>query len=231
MKERDASRGSETSRRAFLLAASSAPAFVISSFEELSRAAPLPRPVPARLDLDRFVSDCVEAARESDPRAAVLEVLARTVRDPARVRDALGETRDAGLRVLHRSKTLTVFSATWTPNMTLMPHDHRMWAAIGLYAGREDNILWRRSPGRIEAFGAKALFEGDTVALEADAIHSVTNPLSRFTGGIHAYGGDFFDRARSQWNPETLAEEPSDGEAIRGIFRRENERARRCAAP
>ena len=230
MTKRDESRGSETSRRAFLLAASSAPAFVISTFEELSRAAPVTRPSPARMDLDRFVADCVAAGGESEPQAAVLEVIAKAVREPAALRAALGEPKEAGIRVLHRSKTLTVFSATWTPNMTLMPHEHRMWAAIGIYTGREDNILWRRSAARIEAFGAKALFAGDAVALEADAIHSVTNPLPRFTGGIHAYGGDFFDRARSQWDPETLSEEASDGETIRGIFRRENERAARCAA-
>ena len=66
--------------------------------------------------------------------------------------------------------------------------------------------------------------EGDVAALPVDTIHSVTNPLPRFTGGIHIYGGDFFNTARSQWNPETLDEEPSDGEVIRRIFERENER-------
>lgn len=76
----------------------------------------------------------------------------------------------------------------------------------------------------------RCIIAGDAVALPADAIHSVTNPLSRFTGGIHVCGGDFFATARSQWNPETLGEEPSDGETIRGIFRRENERMRRCEA-
>ena len=29
---------------------------------------------------------------------------------------------------------------------------------------------------------------------------------------------------RSQWNPESLEEEPSDGAVIKGIFERENER-------
>jgi methylmalonyl-CoA mutase cobalamin-binding domain/chain len=109
-------------------------------------------------------------------------------------------------------------------HMTLMPHNHLMWANIGIYTGREDNIMWRRSGGSIDACGAKALFEGDVAALSVDAIHSVTNPLLRFTGGIHIYGGDFFDTPRSLWNPETLEEEPSDGAVIRGIFERENER-------
>ena len=107
-----------------------------------------------------------------------------------------------------------------------MPHNHEMWAVIGIYTGREDNILWRRSERGVSAYGATCLFEGDTAALPHTAIHSVTNPLERFTGGFHVYGGDFFATERSQWNPETLAEEPSDGEVIRRIFERANVRLR-----
>jgi predicted metal-dependent enzyme (double-stranded beta helix superfamily) len=180
------------------------------------------------MDVERFVEDCIAANKEADSQTAVLDVLARAVRDPAAVSAAVGEPREAGMRVLHRSKTLTIFCATWTPRMNLMPHNHLMWANIGIYSGREDNILWRRVSGRIDAYSARALFRGDAVALPADVIHSVTNPLVRFTGGIHIYGGDFFATPRRQWNPETLAEEPSDGEVIRAIFDRENELLRRC---
>ena len=217
------------SRRDFLIAAAGASSLLASarSVRSDSAARPVGR---ASLDLVRFVAECVAASRESEAQSAVLEVLARTVRDPAAVRTALGEATEAGIRVLHRSRTLTIFSATWTPNMTLMPHNHRMWAAIGIYSGREDNILWKKAPEKIAAFGAKALFAGDATALPSDAIHSVTNPLPRFTGGIHVYGGDFFDTARSQWNAETLEEESSDGETIRAIFRKENERMQRCGA-
>jgi predicted metal-dependent enzyme (double-stranded beta helix superfamily) len=230
MKERDANAGLETSRRDFLVAAAGAPALLSALAARAD--APAFRPAArSAFDLDRFVADCVAANREPEPQAAVLEVLARAVRDPAAIRTALREPAEAGLRVLHRSRSLTIFNATWAPNMTLVPHNHRMWAAIGIHSGREDNILWSRSPGRISASGAKALFAGEAVALGADAIHSVTNPLPRFTGGIHVYGGDFFDTTRSQWNAETLEEGPSDGEAIRAIFRKENERMRRCAAP
>jgi len=80
--------------------------------------------------------------------------------------------------------------------------------------------------GRLQAHHAKVLFARDVAALPADAIHSVTNPLLRFTGAIHIYGGDFFHTPRSQWNPETLAEEPSDGATIQRIFELENERLR-----
>jgi len=176
------------------------------------------------MDIDRFVADCVTASEETEAQAAVNEVLARAVSTPDEVLAALGDPDKAGLNVLLSSPSLTIFSAAWTPQMNLMPHDHLMWANIGIYTGREDNIFWKRTSDGIEAYGADVLFVKDTAMLPEDALHSVTNPLQRFTGGIHIYGGDFFDTTRSQWNPETLEEEPSDGAKIREMFRRENER-------
>ena len=176
------------------------------------------------MDIERFVEDCVAANQEVDAQTAVKEVLARAVATPNDVLAALGEPSKAGLNVLLSSATLTIFAATWTPQMNLMPHDHLMWANIGIYTGREDNIFWKQSDDGIKAYEAAALFQKDVAALPDNAVHSVTNPLLRFTGGIHIYGGDFFDTTRSQWNPETLEEEPSDGAVIRGMFERENER-------
>jgi len=177
-----------------------------------------------KMDIDRFVADCIAANEGTDAQAAVNDVLARAVSTPADVLAALGDPDKAGLNVLHRSKTLTIFAATWTPQMNLVPHNHLMWANIGIYTGREDNIFWKRTPDGIKAYEAAALFVKDTAMLPVDALHSVTNPLQRFTGGIHIYGGDFFGTTRSQWNPETLEEEPSDGARIREMFQRENER-------
>jgi predicted metal-dependent enzyme (double-stranded beta helix superfamily) len=181
-------------------------------------------------DRDRFVAECVAANLERDGQSTVQEVLERAVRDADRVLAALGPPTAAGLDVLHRSATLTIFAAHWAPRMSLPAHEHRMWALIGLYTGREDNIFWRRTRGSLEAYGANVLFAGEVAALPADAVHSVTNPLPRFTGGIHIYGGDFFATPRTQWNSETLAAEPSDGATITAMFERENERLRKEAA-
>lgn len=176
------------------------------------------------MDIERFVAECIAVNEGAEAQVAVNEVLARAVSTPGTVLAALGDPEKAGLNVLLSSPTLTIFAATWTPQMNLMPHNHLMWANIGIYTGREDNIFWKRTSDGIKAFGADALFVRDTTMLPEDALHSVTNPLQRFTGGIHIYGGDFFDTTRSQWNPETLEEEPSDGAKIREMFRRENER-------
>lgn len=70
-----------------------------------------------------------------------------------------------GVYKLYHSDTLTILNVLWGPQMTLMPHNHDMWAVIGVYCGREDNIFWRRlsedADGRIEVAGAKSLAPGD----------------------------------------------------------------------
>jgi predicted metal-dependent enzyme (double-stranded beta helix superfamily) len=144
----------------------------------------------------------------------VLEVVAQAVADPQEILRALGEPRSAGLHPLFRSAELTILNVVWGPRMSQLPHNHKMWAVIGIYTGREDNIFWRRMPGhaksRIEAAGAKALGARDAVPLGHDLIHSVLNPIDRLTGAIHVYGGDFFTAPRSEWDPERLIEQPFD---------------------
>jgi predicted metal-dependent enzyme (double-stranded beta helix superfamily) len=85
-----------------------------------------------------------------------------------------------------------------------------MWAAIGIYAGQENNGFFRRSGASITESGGKELHERDVLMLGDDAIHSVTNPLRSYTGAIHVYGGDFVQQPRSQWDPASLVEEPYD---------------------
>jgi predicted metal-dependent enzyme (double-stranded beta helix superfamily) len=165
-------------------------------------------------DRDRFVSDCQAALEDAHAERAVREVVARAVDDPAAVLKRLGEPEQGGLQLIHKAPDLTIINVIWSKYMTILPHNHEMWAVIGIYTGREDNIFWRRikdeAGGRIEAAGAKALGVKDAVPLGKDIIHSVTNPIPRLSGAIHVYGGDFFGVDRSEWNPETLLERPYD---------------------
>jgi predicted metal-dependent enzyme (double-stranded beta helix superfamily) len=103
-----------------------------------------------------------------------------------------------------------------------------MWAVIGVYGGREDNIFWRRikdePEGRIEAAGAKSIGVRDVRPLGRDIIHSVTNPTSQFTAALHIYGGDFFAVERSMWDPLELTEEPYDIDKNAAVFAEANAR-------
>jgi predicted metal-dependent enzyme (double-stranded beta helix superfamily) len=178
-------------------------------------------------DLERFIADC-RAARRADPsHKLVREVVARAVSNPASVLKALGEPARSEVQRLFHSPDLTILNVIWAPKMTIMPHDHRMWAVIGVYTGREDNIFWRRvagsDKGKLEAAGAKALSEGDAEPLGHNIIHSVTNPIRRLTGAIHVYGGDFFHQQRSEWDPETLLEGQFDVERAMRQFEEANQ--------
>jgi predicted metal-dependent enzyme (double-stranded beta helix superfamily) len=176
-------------------------------------------------DVDRFIADCCGAAAASGS-PGVLEAVTRAVANPAEVLKALGEPQRAAVQVLHRSPEITVLNLIWGPRMCQLPHNHGMWAVIGIYTGREDNIFWRRPVGvlggRIEAAGARALSEREAVPLGPEIIHSVINPIKRLTGAIHVYGGDFFGVPRSEWDPEHLVEEPYDVEKTLALFEESN---------
>jgi predicted metal-dependent enzyme (double-stranded beta helix superfamily) len=175
-----------------------------------------------RFDRDQFIADCLTASKEVASQVAVRHVLNRAVSEPSAVLQALGEPKRAEMQKLFQSSLLTILNVIWAPWMTLLPHNHHMWALIGIYTGREDNIYWRRVPGKagglVEAMGAKALCEKETLSLGHEIIHSVTNPIPRLTGAIHVYGGDFFGVPRSEWDSETLLEHPCDGEKMQRRF-------------
>jgi predicted metal-dependent enzyme (double-stranded beta helix superfamily) len=177
-------------------------------------------------DLEQFVAECRTALKEKNSHKFIREVVARTISDPRAVLKALGEPKRAEMQKLYQADDLTILNVIWAPWMTLLPHNHKMWAVIGIYTGREDNIFWRRlSPsngGKLQAVGAKALCEKDAVPLGRDIIHSVTNPIPRLTGAIHVYGGDFFGVPRSEWDPETLLEQPMNGEKMLRRFEEAN---------
>ena len=173
-------------------------------------------------DPEQFISDCKEALAQDASHKAVKEVVERAISDPASVFRGLGEPNSGGIQKIYHSEDLTIVNVVWAPGMTVMPHNHRMWALIGVYAGREDNIFWRRIPnhqnGLVEAAGASSLGKGEVTPLGKDIIHSVTNPLMKLTGAIHVYGGDFFAVERSEWDPECLLERPYDVEKNMALF-------------
>jgi predicted metal-dependent enzyme (double-stranded beta helix superfamily) len=180
-----------------------------------------------RFDIDELIADCVAAQREAQPVLATRDILARVVADPDGVAEALPPL-EGGIGLLHHTTELTIMNIVWAPDMTLLPHDHRMWAAIAIYAGREDNTFFRRDAdrrGHIVETSGKEFAPGDVALLGDDAIHMVHNPLARFTGAIHVYGGDFVNEPRSQWGPGARVEQPFDMDFVLQEFADANARA------
>lgn len=159
--------------------------------------------------VERFVADCQEACATGPSR--VRDLIAQTISDPLDLLSALESPDVAGMRTVHRASDLTILHVVWGPKMEVLPHDHRMWAVIGVYAGCEVNRFWRRAIGRgLHSVAEATLWAGDAVLLDAGVIHSVANPLARSTGSIHVYGGDFFAVERSEWASGRAGEERFD---------------------
>ena len=132
--------------------------------------------------------------RSQIPEGQFERSLSRVVTD-----GALTERRaefTVGLHILYRSEDLTVLNVVWPPLMTLFPHDHRMWAAIGIYSGREDNAFYRRDGDRGHPFGGRELADGAVLLLGDDVIHSRPQP-----GPVCVYGRHSCLRGRFRGNP------------------------------
>ena len=173
-------------------------------------------------DVDGFIEECKGTIGESDAHKAVREVVQRTVAHPDDVLRGLGEPKRAGVETIYHGDDLTILNVLWGPRMTIHPHNHLMWAVIGIYGGQEDNTFYKRTDEGIEVASAQQLVTKDVAPLGVPVIHSVTNPLDKITAAIHVYGGDFFDTPRSEWDPESLAEHPYDVEHTKRVFEESN---------
>src|SRR5262245_27697252 len=106
-------------------------------------------------DLDTFLADCVAARAEPEPLLAIRARLDEVLTRPGEVADALPPDRAEFVR-LYASPDLTVLKVVWSPGKSIWPHDHRMWAAIGIYTGGEDNAFYRRTPDGLTGSGGKS---------------------------------------------------------------------------
>jgi predicted metal-dependent enzyme (double-stranded beta helix superfamily) len=173
-------------------------------------------------EVDEFVAQCRAALSEHTPQLAIKELLERAVSRPEEIAAALGPAMKAEIGTLYRGLDLTMLKVIWAPGMSIYPHDHRMWAVIGLYGGQEDNSFFRRRADGLDRVGGKELETRDAVLLGADVIHAVVNPQRIPAQAIHIYGGDFFAAKRSNWDSLTLDEHRSDGERTRRMFEEAN---------
>jgi len=167
---------------------------------------------------DELIAQCLDAVKAERAAVAAKEAVERAVRDRRLVEEL---PREAGIRTLYRAPDLTVLHVV-IPQRPMaapdpVPHNHLMWACIGLLHGGEDNAFFRRTGDTIEPSGGRVLAEGDVLAMGSDTIHAVKNPSSeRLSSALHVYGGDLIGTARSMWCEPGLREEPYDFASVVG---------------
>ena len=177
-----------------------------------------------KFSVDTFLGDIHTANADSSPRHAVCEVVARAVSDPEAMAQAFGPLTQGLSTVLLRSPELLVLHIVWPPEISVEPHEHNLWAVMGIYRGIEDNTFYRRTGSGIERQGTARLEPKDTRIMGEDAIHAVDIPTLAPTGAIHVYGGDLITVERSEFDPQTSEERPFDWKKSERQFEEMNAR-------
>jgi hypothetical protein len=177
-------------------------------------------------DLEAFVEACRRLVLQPHAPRLALELMREALADRAAV--AAGVTPLEGRAnaldaPLFRSPELTILNATLRPGFVSIPHDHGMWAVIGIYEGEEANTFYRRAVDGIEPSNQRTIHAGEAIILGEEVIHAIENPLPTPTLGLHVYGGDLVAARRSMWGPDGGREHPYD---IPQFFRWSGELAR-----
>lgn len=175
---------SKLSRRTFL---TSTAGLMAASACSVPNGTPSPEPPPP-FELSRFIDELQRA--RPDGQMAVETVIARAVSNPASVIRELGQPDQRAAALLYQGDGLSVYNIVFPPKAIIAAHDHLAWATIGVYAGSEENVMWKRENGVLERQGEASVKTGEVFSLPDKAIHSVTNPGEVSTAAIHVYGAD-----------------------------------------
>ena len=171
------------------------------------------------MDVTELIDACREAAGGNKPSRDVSELVTAFLRQP-NLPGLLGAGDRSTYEALYRGEDILVLHGVVPPTPSpVAPHDHRMWAVIGVYQGLEHNELFVRAEGGgLESVDRFTVVAGDVRTLDPSTIHSVQAGGDRYLGAIHVYGGDLFGAARSTWRGDV--EYPMDESALPAFFDR-----------
>jgi len=105
-------------------------------------------------DKSKFIVDCLTCLKTEDPIEAVKRLMKAILADPLTVTADLDNTLpdlqlSADYIFLHRSEELTILRVIMPAGLESPPHNHLVWAVIGVYKGQEDNTFYHRKNGAI----------------------------------------------------------------------------------
>lgn len=152
-------------------------------------------------DLDGFIRQLREVARQDDPEKKVRELMTEAFRDPKAIRAAI-PAYEKDDEILFEDDSVSIWFVRFVPGLHVPPHDHQTTATIGVYEGAEDNHFYLREPDRLVHKSTRRVGPGDVIALKPDGIHSVEAADGRDSCGIHVYLAELttIERSLFDWD-------------------------------
>ena len=163
--------------------------------------------------IEEFVANCSASVLEDRGPSATKEVVERAIADKRLVGELPFE---AGVKVLHAADDLTILHVVMAERPVgagkPIPHNHLMWALIGVMHGSEENEFFRRCGRTIEpSSDGRVIGEGEVLMMGDNTVHSVKNPSSeRLSSALHVYGGNLIAAEKTMWCEPGWTPEPFD---------------------
>lgn len=168
--------------------------------------------------MDRFAENLIKKWKEASlDREKILEITRDALKDPHKFKKLfpyLHEGKDLSTItlkdvIIYRDQNITIARVKIDKGFQFPPHNHRVWAVIGVDQGEEENIFFKKDEEHgLKEVGRKRIRAGEVMSLDKDIIHSMQNAFEGYTYGIHIYGGDFLSnwQERKRWDPDTFEE-------------------------
>jgi predicted metal-dependent enzyme (double-stranded beta helix superfamily) len=171
------------------------------------------------MDISELIDACREVSGGDTPTEDVSELVGTFLHQPD-LTGLVGAGDRSTYEALYRGEDILVLHGVVPPTPApVAPHDHRMWAVIGVYQGLEHNQLFARTEGGgLEPVDRFTVAAGEVRTLDPSTIHSVQARGDQYLGAIHVYGGDLFGTPRSTWVDDV--ECPMDESALPAFFER-----------
>jgi predicted metal-dependent enzyme (double-stranded beta helix superfamily) len=156
----------------------------------------------AMFSIDKFVRDCVTAAKGANREASVIELIENALKRADELASAF-EHMQGESDLVYADDDVTIYHERLTPNIQFPAHDHGMTAIVGVYSGEEIHTFYRRTDKGLERTGQRAIKAGEHICVQTGGIHNVLNTMDERSASIHIYLGNLTKENRSLWNPKT----------------------------
>ena len=153
----------------------------------------------SNFNTETFVAEIRDAARGERAVQKIRDIMQEAVNDTQAVAAALGPF-DGDDIILYEDETISIQHCRFDPGLHVPPHDHRITAIIGVYAGGEINHFYTAGDGPIKHKATKRVLPGDVVSMGPEAIHSVEAATGDCGYAIHVYLGPLSTVERSLYD-------------------------------
>lgn len=151
--------------------------------------------------LDSFLQQLKEAAKTANPEQQVYQVMQQVFTVHIESAADIFRQLDDDV-ILYEDSVIAVLHYRMPTGVVVPPHDHQLYAIIGVYEGVEENHFYQAMNNQLICQAVKPIGKGEVILMRPESIHSVQTANNQHSAAIHVYLGELtkVKRSRFDWN-------------------------------